>query len=82
MFSAISRSTLKSSALKSRIQFYSTHTKNSTYKSSPLLWAKQEFKRTAKLLVIFSTSMTVIVGWPYIYRYVMFKKPIHEFELI
>ncbi|KAL6927647.1 hypothetical protein ACO0SA_004269 [Hanseniaspora valbyensis] len=71
MFSAISRSTLRNSALKSRIQFYSTHTKDATYKSSPFLWIKEEAKRTAKLLTIFTASMTVIVGWPYIYRYVI-----------
>ena len=81
MFSILSRPALKNTAFQN-IRFKSTHVKGQTYKTPLLTWVSADFKRLAVVFANTSIFMSIVFGWPYMYKYFMSGKSIHEFEII
>ncbi|GMM41885.1 hypothetical protein FOG51_03309 [Hanseniaspora uvarum] len=81
MFAILSRPSLRTKAFQN-IRFQSTHTKSQTYKTPLLTWVKADLKNLFKIFSATGAFMTLIFGWPYMYKYYMTGKNIHEFDLI
>lgn len=80
MFSILSRPSIRSKALN--IRFKSTHTKSQVYKTPLLTWVTADLKNITKIFFGTSAFMGVIFGWPYMYKYYMTGKGVHEFDII